>query len=38
MMARTTMTTKKKNTMMPGIACPAMVLVATAVSYPAAAG
>jgi hypothetical protein len=36
-MARTTMTTQKKNTMMPGMAYPAMVLVATAVSYPVAA-
>jgi hypothetical protein len=34
MMARTTMTTQKKNTMIPGIAYPATVLVATAVSYP----
>jgi hypothetical protein len=37
MMARTTMTTQKKNTMIPGMAIPATLLVATAVSYPAAA-
>ena len=35
MMAKTTTTTQKKNTMMPGTACPAMVLaLVTAVSYP----
>jgi hypothetical protein len=36
MMARTTRTTQKKNTMIPGMAYPATVLRATAVSYPAA--
>ena len=36
MMARMTMTTQKKNTMIPGIAYPATVLRATAVSYPEA--
>jgi len=36
MMARTTMTTQKKNTMIPGMAYPATVLLAMAVSYPAA--
>jgi hypothetical protein len=35
MMARMTMTTQKKNTMIPGMAYPATVLaLATAVSYP----
>src|SRR5215472_13105425 len=37
MMARMTTTTQKNNTMMPGMACPATVLVpATAASYPSA--
>jgi hypothetical protein len=37
MMARMTMTTQKKNTMIPGMAYPATVLaLATAVSYPPA--
>jgi hypothetical protein len=39
MIARMAMTTQKKNTMMPGTACPAIVLVlATAASYPLFSG